>query len=271
MSDLGQLLKKARIEKGISLDELQDVTKIRKRYLEAIEEGDFKALPGNFYVRAFIRTYAESVGLDPGEVLVLYRNVIPSPHPEANAEPVKRSPRLNRKTERWSKWASGLLFWCFLILIISIIWYYINSTYEPKDNVVENPAPITDSNDPIESPAEPPPPVSTPEPEPEAEPEPIVELAGQSGATYTYDISHIDALEVELIFDNDCWVEIRENDVNGKVLYEKTHKSGDRYEWSGDTPIRLRLGFPMGATVIVNGVELERIESRNAVNLQLNW
>ena len=91
MSDLGQLLKKARTQKGITLDELQELTKIRKRYLEAIEEGNYKILPGNFYVRAFIKSYSEAVGLEPEEVLRLYRSVLPEPAPELVSEPKRRT------------------------------------------------------------------------------------------------------------------------------------------------------------------------------------
>lgn len=65
MSELGQQLREARLQKGMSLDDVQEMTKIRKRYLEAIEAGDYKVLPGSFYVRAFIKTYAETVGLNP--------------------------------------------------------------------------------------------------------------------------------------------------------------------------------------------------------------
>ncbi len=277
MSDLGQLLKQARMEKGISLDELQDVTKIRKRYLEAIEEGDFKALPGNFYVRAFIRTYAETVGLDPNEVLQLYGNVIPSPTPESNAEPVRRKPRSNRKTERWSKLASSILFWAFLILIIAIIWYYFYASYDGNDgkNVMENADPITENSEPLEKIPEENPQVPdeqpAPDPEPELEIKPAVTLENQSGSTYTYKIENIESLEVELSFTGECWVLINENDANGKWLYEKIHKAGETYTWSGDTPLRVRLGNARNAQVKVNGIDLEPIDSSSPANLMLTW
>ncbi|MDA6131043.1 helix-turn-helix domain-containing protein, partial [Escherichia coli] len=49
----------------MSLDDLQKVTKIQKRYLMGIEEGDYSMMPGKFYVRAFIKQYAEAVGIEP--------------------------------------------------------------------------------------------------------------------------------------------------------------------------------------------------------------
>lgn len=69
MSDVGKILKDARVDKGLTLDDLQQITKIQKRYLIAIEDENFDALPGTFYVKAFIRQYAETVGLDPDIVL----------------------------------------------------------------------------------------------------------------------------------------------------------------------------------------------------------
>lgn len=69
MNEIGQKLREARIEKGYTLDDLQQITKIQKRYLIAIEEGNFDALPGSFYVRAFIKQYAQTVGLDNDALL----------------------------------------------------------------------------------------------------------------------------------------------------------------------------------------------------------
>ena len=55
MDEVGKRLRSARIEKGYTLDDLQQITKIQKRYLLALEQGKFDELPGDFYVRGFIK------------------------------------------------------------------------------------------------------------------------------------------------------------------------------------------------------------------------
>ncbi|MBM7564681.1 helix-turn-helix domain-containing protein [Paenibacillus sacheonensis] len=138
MSDLGALLKKAREQRNLSLDDIQDLTKIRKRYLEAIEEGNYSVLPGSFYVRAFVKNYAESVGLDAEEVLRLYNKEIPSGVPEQPViEPVQRPRRAQTQTsDRVSRWGFRVLIWSFLLLIIVLV--YVFAIKQPNDNQVDS-------------------------------------------------------------------------------------------------------------------------------------
>lgn len=143
MSELGQQLREARLEKGMSLDDVQEMTKIRKRYLEAIEAGDYKVLPGNFYVRAFIKTYAETVGLNPDELLEEHKEVSLS-QPEATMEPIIQKRSSNRPpTERNVKWLSTVLMWTFPILIIAVIYIYVSSLDEKTDKTVDSDQKIT--------------------------------------------------------------------------------------------------------------------------------
>lgn len=69
---LGEFLRRERELRNISLDDVAERTKISRRYLTAIEEGHYDRLPGEAFVRGFIRAYARSVGLDPEDTLLLY-------------------------------------------------------------------------------------------------------------------------------------------------------------------------------------------------------
>lgn len=70
--ELGTLLKKARKEKGFTLADIQERTKIRKKYLEAIEANNFDVLPGRVYLKVFVKGYAREVDINYDELLNYY-------------------------------------------------------------------------------------------------------------------------------------------------------------------------------------------------------
>ncbi len=72
MATIGEQLKKAREDHNMSLEELQKKTKIQKKYLEALEEDNFSAMPSSYYVRAFIRQYAKAVDIDGDHLVKVY-------------------------------------------------------------------------------------------------------------------------------------------------------------------------------------------------------
>lgn len=71
--EVGELLQKERMIRGISLRDIEDATKVRKWYLEALEEGNYGRIPGEFYVQGFLRIYARYLGLNPIHVMELYK------------------------------------------------------------------------------------------------------------------------------------------------------------------------------------------------------
>ncbi|WP_225048804.1 helix-turn-helix domain-containing protein [Lacticaseibacillus kribbianus] len=129
MDEIGQKLRTARIEKGYTLDDLQQITKIQKRYLIAIEEGRFDALPGDFYVRAFIKQYAETVGLDADALLTQFQQDIPDTQPQEYAEQsVENTTRKTRavvnnpaKKLRRHGFAIGILV--LAVALIGVVYY----------------------------------------------------------------------------------------------------------------------------------------------------
>jgi cytoskeletal protein RodZ len=67
--EIGHSLREARDRQGLGYPEIELATKIRAKYIRALEEEDFTAVPGDAYIRGFLRTYAEYLGLD-GDVYV---------------------------------------------------------------------------------------------------------------------------------------------------------------------------------------------------------
>jgi hypothetical protein len=67
--EIGHSLREARERQGLGYPEIELATKIRAKYIRALEEEDFDAIPGDAYTRGFLRTYAEYLGLD-GDVYV---------------------------------------------------------------------------------------------------------------------------------------------------------------------------------------------------------
>ena len=69
MFEIGNSLREARERQGLEYPEIELATKIRAKYIRALEEEDFTSIPGDAYIRGFLRTYAEYLGLD-GDVYV---------------------------------------------------------------------------------------------------------------------------------------------------------------------------------------------------------
>jgi cytoskeleton protein RodZ len=68
MKSVGEKLRRARIEQGLDLATLANLTRITQRYLQAIETGDISELPNGFFYRSFVRQYASALGLDTDDI-----------------------------------------------------------------------------------------------------------------------------------------------------------------------------------------------------------
>jgi len=72
MTPLGETLQRARLARGVTLQEAEAVTRISRRYLEALENENFGLLPAPVYARGFLRTYARYLGMEPADLLPLF-------------------------------------------------------------------------------------------------------------------------------------------------------------------------------------------------------
>src|SRR5687767_7018900 len=76
---IGAALKEERERQGLSIEDLEERTKIRTRYLRALENEDWDIIPAPSYVRGFLRTYAQALGLDSEELVDDYREEFEAP------------------------------------------------------------------------------------------------------------------------------------------------------------------------------------------------
>lgn len=230
MTELGTRLKEARIASGLSLDDLQTITKIQKRYLAGIEEGDYSSMPGNFYVRAFIKQYAEAVHFDPEEVFETYKNEIPITHQESLPEQLSRVKTRKTISESQSKILNTLpkvLIVLFVLGTAMLLYYFLQShagnqskdaangsnaqvSYESKNLVkpkkaekpkkTQEPAASDKTNAPSSDSGS----TATPE-----TPKQEISVVQSAGMKTTYAVKNTDKFVVKIVSKGSTWVSIK--------------------------------------------------------------
>nr|WP_239565389.1 RodZ domain-containing protein [Brevibacillus fulvus] len=268
----------AREEKGISLDDIQKITKIQRRYLEAIERGHFHLLPGHFYARAFIKSYAEAVGLDPNDVLSHFQSEIPAQPPQEQIERLRRR-RVASASEKLQagRWVTRSLLILFVLLIVGVIYMAaVNNNNLTAPPIAGNTdAQLPDVQNPTNNPAgaTTPPAATQPaqpaQPMQPVEPSPIVEtpveqekptllLESQKSSMYNYVLSAGDKLTIKLTAARgDCWLQVRDK-ARGKKYEEVTMRKGD--EKTVELPVNtayMVLGKPTSLDITINDVPLD--------------
>jgi cytoskeleton protein RodZ len=95
MTEIGETLRDARMRARIDVSEIEAKTKIRAKYLRALENEEWGLLPGPTFVKSFLRTYAQALGLDGKALVEEYRLSHEDPS-EASLEPIVSSPQRRR-------------------------------------------------------------------------------------------------------------------------------------------------------------------------------
>ena len=148
MADIGDKLRSARKAKGMSIEDVEKITKIQRRYLTAIENDDFDQLPGDFYVRAFIRQFADVVGLNGKELLADYKSEVPEAKPEEYVENSidNKSERIKETTNSrkglWRNYLPQIATVVGVVLVILVVYIvytrFFTGTNQQSANQAEN-------------------------------------------------------------------------------------------------------------------------------------
>lgn len=284
LTELGARLKEARLAKGYSLDDLQEITKIQKRYLIGIEEGNYSIMPGSFYVRAFIKQYAEAVGLDAEQILTDYRSDIPMVQKEEVAQSFTQIPsRRKMSSSSNSKMMEAMpkiivaLFAIVILIVITTLYMQKVSNvpdvgeednkpieYEQNLNSTQNKPAVTEEEDKEE--------VEQPEEPVQTEPEvvQVISPGVAEGENTTYEVTGTDSLNVRIEVSGLTWVGIR-NEQRQEQVEARSYNAGDivEHDSTENGYARIRLGNSKVAKVYVNDEEVLYTQDRTTQNIIL--
>ena len=272
---IGEILKSARQLKGYTLDDLQQITKIQKRYLIAIEDNDFDLMPGAFYTRAFIKQIADTVGLDGAALLEEHASEIPqaavktTPQATYTTASSNRS-RLNKNKSKWSSVSDTLknyfptiLLGMFIVAIIFAIGQAVFSNRAQRNNPVTTQA-TTQTAVTAET---------TVATTTTAAPEVTSVTYSYANGNALYYIANVSKfpLDVKVLNEarNALWAQIL---ADGKVVADGVPATNQTVTGSipeGTTTIRMDFGYPPLGTITVGGVELKIPEGSNATRIYI--
>jgi cytoskeleton protein RodZ len=190
MPTLGGELKRKREERGITLSEISDATRIGTRFLKAIEEDKYSTLPGGIFTRSFIRAFAKKVGMDEDEALTLYHDQVeakpesgltvethhqpssPQSQSSPSTPPSAFTEHVGNQAEK-SGWRTAAIVAAFVLLIAVIVLMALRRSSGDESNPQKTPA--------SGAPASPQPGAKKPEPQQTTAQRPAADSPAQPG------------------------------------------------------------------------------------------
>ncbi|MCO0596892.1 helix-turn-helix domain-containing protein [Peribacillus butanolivorans] len=289
MTELGNRLKEAREAKGLSLEDLQELTKIQKRYLIGIEEGNYSMMPGKFYVRAFIKQYCEAVGLDSEEIFEQYKSEVPSVYSEELPEQLSRVQSRKTIPAGDSKVVEMLPKILVAVLVIGaaiLIWVLVSSNMskpdsDDKKNDKQNAAVGYNKSDDFNKEEEKADKKQDVKKEDTSDKKDDAsdavdektqqELAvvSTSGKNSTYELKNTDTFKLKVTSKGSPWVGI--NNGEGKLLFQGTINKNESQEidFTNEKEAVINIGRAYETEIYVNDEKLEYSISPTEVNTQL--
>jgi cytoskeleton protein RodZ len=212
--DIGTTLRDARTRQGLEFPELEQITKIRPKYLRALEDERFDILPAPTYVRGFLRSYAEALGLEPQPFVDEYnsRFTVGDEELELTIRPRRGpAPRVDHRSRRESRIALLALLGIAIVTALVIAAFRFGGPAEEKV--------------------------------------PGLAVQGQ-GVAGT--ISRGRATLVVRAVGGSSWMEVRSGTTAGKLLWSGTLQPGHPQEFRGSR-LQLALSEPQHVSVRLNG------------------
>lgn len=216
MFEIGSTLREARVRHRLTLQQAEEETKVRVKYIQAMENEDFDVMPSPAYVKGFLRTYATFLGLDPEIIVEEYRSRF---EPREEHDAFGGSSALRQRRHAGRNTLAFVAVVCLLVLAL----LYVLGYKAPEKNATPTPSTVPTS------------PSSAISRSPTASPD-----ASQIVLTVTADVGA-------------CYLEVRRTSPSGEVLFESTLAKGHTRSFRNDGPLYVRVDQPPLVLMAANG------------------
>ncbi|WP_231626898.1 helix-turn-helix domain-containing protein [Streptomyces apocyni] len=233
---VGHTLRRARIDAGLTVDEVSGTTRVRAPIIHAIEQDDFSRCGGDVYARGHIRTLARAVGLDPALLLDQYdgeHGGRPAPTPAA---PLFEAERI-RPERRRPNWTAAMV-----AAIVAVIGFVGFTLFSGDDSGQQ-------AKDPVAGGSPSPKPEPTPTPAKPADPKPDPAASAIAGAPKNKVTVLVSAA------DDRSWISAKDH--NGRLMFDGLLKKGESKSFTDKQQIDLVLGNAGAIKLFVNGKEIK--------------
>lgn len=255
---IGEVLRLARTNQGLTLEELHKKTEIQLDILEAMEADDFDQLPSPFYTRSFLRKYAWAVELDERIVLDAYDSGSMITYEEVDVDEEELTGR--RRSSKKNKTSFLPLFY-FILFALSIVifvtyyvWNYLQTQPERSSASSYSVVQATSSTSSVTSSSS----------SSSSSIESAISLSGEGNRVeVTYKTSKETAKLQLSVSDARSWVSVSESDLEGGVTLSPDNKSAETTV-STKNPVTITLGVVRGIALTVDNqtVDLSKLTAQ---------
>ena len=236
---IGDTLAEARRQRGLTIAQVSERTRIRETIIRGIEQGDFSPCGGDFYARGHIRSIATVVGVDPVPLIREYDQEHGPPGGMRAAEIFEPATPIKIREPR--PFGLGKVLIVVLLGVIGFAAYHLVSTHSPHSSATQ-----ADTLRPAAKPKTQPtaPPVTPTATQPAGPPEAVIKVTAAQG----------------------CWIGLK--NASGNYLYEGVVQAGQTKTWHEKHPVSMVVGNPSGITLSVNGHQ-QKLNTVQVVTLSI--
>lgn len=256
---IGQVLQQARQKLGKTAKEVELDTKIRAKYIEALEKDNFATLPGSIYAKGFIKVYANYLGIESAPLIQQYKNL----YEQENDLDITRMPanlRVKKKTRpSWFKFAVALGT-ISAIFIALIVWGAIVKNVSKEDRlIVQDIKTRKTSVTAVAAKTT----VTTAKTGADSNSNnvPASKVGDRNNAVDSGTEDKAIDIKAKLtgINDDGSWVKVT---VDGDKKFEGVIPGGETKSFKGSESVRVRIGKPNGIKLVINGKKVDVSELR---------